>query len=155
MSARRLLPALYLLAAFAAVPTHAAGVEVVNAEFGLFEADSSGATLFSPSRSVPRKPGQRYGWLIELRADASTPRSVLVREEYLQPSRAPVVRSARDDSLRLTDVRRHQVSERRLVPVDGQIAGEWMIGADEPAGERHLVVVIEGAPETRFDYRVE
>ncbi len=131
---------------------NAAEVKIVKAEFGLFEPGEPGEVMFSPTLTVPRKDGQRYGWVIEVGTDQ---RSLLVREEYLHPAKAPVVKTTKDDTLIFPNPRRHQVSERRLVPVGGRIYGEWAVGPNEPAGERHLQVVIDGAPDTRFDYRVE
>jgi hypothetical protein len=130
----------------------AADVRIIKAEFGLFEAGEPGEVMFSPTLTIPNKDGQRYGWVIELVSDQ---RSLLVREEYLYPEKIPVVNLQKDDTLVFPNPRRHQVSERRLVPEGGKIVGEWAIGPNEPFGERHLLVVIDGAPDTRFDYRVE
>lgn len=148
-TARKLL---CVIAMATALPADAAKVAILQAEFGLFEATGTGEIMFSPARTVPRRDGQRYGWVIDVQTDQ---RTLLVREEYLTPARQPVVNLAKDDTLVFPGARRHQVSERRLVPVAGKIYGEWAIGTSEPAGERHLQVVIEGAPEIRFDYRVE
>ena len=51
--------------------------------------------------------------------------------------------------------RRNQVSQRHLVPVDGQIFGEWEIGPGEPPGQRHLQVLIEGRVAASFEYEVK
>ena len=47
-----------------------------------------------------------------------------------------------------------QVSLRELVPVDGLIYGEWVIGPGEPAGHRHLQVMIDGVPVADFEFDV-
>ena len=65
---------------------NAAEVKIVKAEFGLFEPGEPGEVMFSPTLTVPRKDGQRYGWVIEVGTDQ---RSLLVREEYLHPAKAP------------------------------------------------------------------
>lgn len=152
---RRCLLMLCLLgSAFGASSTFAA-TEIVAAEFGLFDAGQPGELVFTPSERIPLKTGQRYGWVIEVR---TSQRSLMVREEYLLPSKAPIYAPAEgtrlDAALTIQDTRRHQVSERRLVPVDGKIFGEWAIGENEPAGTRSLMVIVEGAAETRFDYQV-
>lgn len=36
-------------------------VEILSAEFGLFEASDSGEVVFEPARIVPHRVGQRYG----------------------------------------------------------------------------------------------
>ena len=50
--------------------------------------------------------------------------------------------------------RRHQVSQRQLVPVDGVIIGEWAIGPGEPAGQRHLQVIVEDQVGGSFEFEV-
>lgn len=128
-------------------------VEIVGAEFGLFTEGQDNEILFQPSTTVPRAVGQRYGWIIELRTKQ---RSLAVREEYLLPempgAREPDSQVAKN--LHVPDLRRSQVSQRQLVPVDGQIVGEWSIGPDEPAGKRRLQVTVEGQTTT-FAFEVK
>ena len=128
-------------------------LEVVSAEFGVFDASDPQRVVFSPATVVPRREGQRYGWMIELRGAG---RSVSVREEYLLPSRAVEGRteSAEGTKLVIPLERRSQVSQRQLVPVDGRIFGEWSIGAQEPAGPRRLDVVVEGQVAASFEFEV-
>ncbi len=127
-------------------------VEIVGAEFGLFEAGRGDETVFQPARLVPRAVGQRYGWIIEVRTKK---RSLAVREEYVLPEAAPAPApdSRVAQNLHIPDLRRSQVSQRQLVPVDGQIVGEWSVGPDEPAGRRRLQVTVEGQ-STTFDFEV-
>ena len=133
---------------FAAPPE----VEVISAEFGLFDVSKPQETTFEPTRSVPHRTGQRYGWVIELR---TTQRSVSVSEEYLLPSRQESATVADGNSVLIPLERRNQVSQRQLVPVDGQIFGEWEIGPGEPPGQRHLQVLIEGRIAASFEYEVK
>lgn len=138
---------------FASQLVSAAEVEILSAEFGLFQETKSGEILFQPSSVVPRAVGQRYGWIIELRTGK---RSLAVREEYVLPSprqKAPVNPVAKN--LHIPDLRRSQVSQRQLAPVDGQIVGEWSVGPDEPAGKRRLQVVVEGEVAASFDFEVK
>ncbi len=140
--------------AVAAPERSVAPVEIVAAEFGVFDASDARATSFVPTRIVPHQVGQRYGWIIEVR---SPRRSLSVREEYLLAG----AESAKPDSGPLGEVldfsqqRRNQVSQRQLVPVDGAIYGEWAIGPNEPAGRRHLRVVIEDQVAVSFEYEVK
>ena len=139
----------------------AATVEILGAEFGRFEAgDAPDESVFIPAAVVPHRTGQRYGWVIELRA---APRSVSVREEYLLPpsaASAELAQSAEDGkaadgSRTLAWPRRSQVSQRQLVPVDGRIYGEWAVGPGEPAGHRRLEVVVEDIPAAHFEFDVK
>ena len=125
-------------------------VKIVSAEFGVFDVSNPRETLFQPTRLVPHKVGQRYGWIIEL---VARQRSVSVREEYLLPSAAKA--SDGGGVMVIPFERRNQVSQRQLVPVDGRIFGEWEIGPGEPPGRRHLEVVVEGEVVASFEYEVK
>ncbi|MFT3849512.1 MAG: hypothetical protein QM739_12850 [Propionivibrio sp.] len=129
-------------------------VEIVSAEFGIFNAGNPNELTFEPTRVVPHRAGQRYGWVIEVR---SSQRSLSVREEYLLPN---PVKTPKSDNPIVADLemplyRHNQVSQRQLVPVDGKIYGEWEVGPNEPAGHRHLQVVIEDQVAAAFEYDVK
>jgi hypothetical protein len=51
--------------------------------------------------------------------------------------------------------RHNQISQRQLVPVEGKIYGEWEVGPNEPAGHRHLQVVIEDQVAASFEFEVK
>jgi len=142
-------PAVVMAEEVAPVP-----VEIVSAEFGIFDASNSSDVTFGPTRVVPHKEGQRYGWVIELR---TTQRSLSVREEYLLPN---PVKTPKSDNPIVADLqmplyRHNQISQRQLVPVDGKIYGEWEVGPREPAGHRHLQVVIEDQVAASFEFDVK
>ena len=132
---------------FAATP-----VEVIRAEFGIFDASNPQTPAFLPTNIVPLRKGQHYGWVIQLRTGL---RSLSVSEEYLLAPRA-AHESAQDGgkTIVIPMARRNQVSQRQLVPIDGQIVGEWEIGPGEPPGRRHLQVLIEGEVAASFEYEV-
>lgn len=141
-----------------AAPVRAADepVEIVSAEFGLFDASTPGELAFEPTKLVPHEEGQRYGWIIEVRTKK---RSLTVREEYLLATPATAKAAAPADvSAGRIDTplpRRNQVSQRQLVPMGGRIYGEWAIGPGEPAGKRHLQVIVEGQVAADFEYEVK
>lgn len=157
---------IYRFKALLLVPVFAAGisfaaplpptkVEVVRAEFGIFDASNPKQIVFEPTLAVPHKEGQRYGWVIELRTRG---RSVSVREEYLltnAPSESRPSAPMTTELLNVTQDRHNQISQRQLVPVDGKIYGEWAVGPNEPAGRRHLQVVIEGQVAADFEFDVK
>ena len=126
-------------------------VEIVSAEFGIFDDSNPQEMVFEPTGVVPHKVGQRYGWIIEVRGGK---RSLSVREEYLLPAPAQKKADALSDSLNVPVQRRNQVSQRQLVPVDGKIYGEWAVGPNEPAGHRQLQVVVEGQVGALFEFDV-
>ena len=128
-------------------------IEVARAEFGLFDASGDATEIaFAPSKRVPLRVGQRYGWVIEL---AKAPRTLSVREEYVQPIAAQPAADPVSESLNVPLQRRNMVSQRHLAPIDGRIYGEWSVGANEPAGHRRLDVVIEGRVAASFEFDVE
>lgn len=150
-------PALILAMATAAGNVQAADVatvEVLSAEFGTFDTGNPRETLFQASNVIPHKEGQRYGWIIELRAGK---RSVSVREEYLLPNPVKPGKNAAsaDGTVIIPMDRRNQVSQRQLVPVDGKIYGDWAIGPGEPAGHRHLQVIVEDQLAADFEFDVK
>lgn len=155
-----LLSALASGVSFAAPPkAQDAPVEIVAAEFGIFDASNPRELAFEPATVVPHREGQRYGWVIEVR---TRKRSLAVREEYLLPTAATEAAAgvasaagAAGDTIRIPLPRRSQVSQRQLVPVDGRIIGEWAIGPGEPAGRRHLQVIIEDQVAGSFEYEVQ
>lgn len=146
--------AIALAGLLAAGAAGAAGIDIVSAEFGLFEEGRDNEVVFQPASVVPRAVGQRYGWIIEVN---TLKRSLAVREEYVLPAAAsakePDSQVARN--LHIPDLRRSQVSQRQLVPVGGQIVGEWSVGPDEPAGKRRLRVIVEGEVAATFDYELK
>lgn len=132
-------------------------VEIVSAEFGLFDASNPQELAFEPSNVVPRQEGQHYGWVIELR---TSKRTVTVSEEYLLPTpqTKPLANKATDpvsESLDIPTYRRSQVSQRQLAPMDGRIYGEWAVGPKEPPGHRRLQVLVEGQVAATFEYDVK
>lgn len=149
---RRALLLLALLngVALAAPPvSQTTAVEIVSAEFGLFDASNPDELVFTPTTVVPHTLGQRYGWVIEVRTGK---RSLAVREEYLLANPSP---PTADSPLNIVLPRRNQVSQRQLVPVAGRIYGEWAIGPGEPAGHRRLQVIIESTVSADFAYDVQ
>ena len=144
-----------LCAALALAATPAAPVVIVGAEFGIFDASNPRELVFEAKDLVPHRIGQRYGWIIEVRTGK---RSLSVSEEYLLPSGAPTHTQPGNSSAEVWNIpqaRRNQVSQRQLVPVDGKIYGEWAIGPNEPAGHRHLQVLIEGQVAASFEFDVK
>ena len=144
---------LFFAGIFFAAATRAADVpvEIVSAEFGIFDDSNPQELVFEPASVVPHKVGQRYGWIIEVRTGK---RSLSVREEYVLPTPPQKDPDALSESLNVPIQRRNQVSQRQLVPVDGKIYGEWAVGPNEPAGHRQLQVVIEGQAAAVFQFDV-
>ena len=142
--------ALHVPLAFAESPQ----VEIILSEFGVFDATDPQQVVFEATQTIPHREGVRYGWMIEVR---TTKRSLSVREEYLLPNSADEQHSESTEGTKLVipQERRSQVSQRQLVPVDGQIFGEWSIGPREPAGRRRLNVIIEDQAAVIFEFEIK
>lgn len=139
-----------VLLASQALMARASSLEIVDAEFGIFDASHPPEIRFLQTLTVPHRVGLRYGWIIDLN---TRQRSVSVREEYLLPS--AVKGSEANGVLVIPMERRNQVSQRQLVPQEGRIIGEWEIGPGEPPGRRHLQVFVEGVLAADFEYEVK
>ncbi len=135
-----------------AAPPAPVPVKIIRAEFGLFQTNDSGEQLFLPAQVVPHQVGQRYGWIIEV---SSARRSLSVREEYLLPNTTKPASDPLSENLYVPLPRRNQISQRQLVPVEGRVFGEWAVGPNEPAGHRHLQVVIEDRVAASFEFDVK
>ena len=135
-----------LLIAGAGAAPETPAVQIGAASFGLFDASTPGELNFEASGVVPRREGQRYGWVIEVR---TAKRRVSVREEYLLPPKAG---TAPAPNTLLMETRR-QVSQRELAPYEGKIYGEWSVGQGEPPGQRHLQVFVDN--ELAGDFKFE
>ena len=134
-------------------PPAEAPVEVVAAEFGIFE-EKKGDLVFTPTDVVPHVLGQRYGWVIEVK---TSKRTLKVSEEYVQPrpNKGTAEEKEVARNLGLSNDKRTQVSERLLAPMDGHIYAEWAVGPNEPAGHRRLQVLVEGQVAARFEFDVK
>jgi hypothetical protein len=140
----------------ASVMTRAQAAEILDADFGLFDASNPRELVFESTRTVPLREGQRYGWIVQLRTKQ---RSVAVREEYVLPNAGteagPRGDLKRESTLSIPLPRRSQVSQRQLTPIDGRIFGEWAVGPGDPPGRRHLQVIVEGEVAASFEYEVK
>lgn len=146
-----LLVALFTGWAHGAPPVEA--VQVLSAEFGIFDASTPGELAFEVTDVVPHRLGQRYGWVIEVRTQK---RNLSVSEAYVLQKQTAGATDLLAEGLNLAPVpRSNQVSLRLLAPVDGKIYGEWSVGPQEPAGHRHLQVFIEDRLAASFEFDVK
>ncbi|GBG00883.1 hypothetical protein AZSI13_02100 [Azospira sp. I13] len=128
-------------------------VEVVAAEFGLFE-ERKGDLVFTPAEVVPHVLGQRYGWVIEVKTKK---RSLNVTEEYVvpHPNQGSPTELEVARNLGLSNDKRIPVSQRILRPQDDHIYAEWSVGPNEPVGHRRLQVLIDDRVAARFEFDVK
>jgi hypothetical protein len=155
MNQRRLVGAVLLLTAGlqALAAPAAPDVEIIKAEFGIFEDDGSDQLGFGATSDIPFTPGQPYGWLIEVK---TTKKSLAVREEVLIPQDTVAASGSNESDLAMPTMRESLLSlnERRVPVSDGMIFGERRIRAEDKAGRYRLRVYVERKLTATFDYNV-
>lgn len=123
-------------------------VEVVCAQFGLFDEDAAGHVLFTPSTKVPLTVGQNFGWVVLLRARAP---AVRWREEFQAPSPPktwgpiePGRTISPDGTVSLSD---HYAEVR-----SGIVTHAWQITEGDPTGHYVMRVLLGGTALQIFEF---
>jgi len=112
-----------------------AGVEIVSAEFGLFNALETGRPPFIATPLVPLQEGQAYGWVIVLKTSDKT---VRWREEFTRSGSASP-----------------SITEREVTLYNGVAFNSRSIARGDPAGTYRMRVSINGELVRTFEFRVE
>ena len=112
-------------------------VEVVSAEFGLFNALETGRPPFIATPLVPLVVDQSYGWVIVLKTSAKT---VRWREEFIRA---------------MSDEGRPTITEREVTLHNGVIFNSWSVAQGDPTGTYRMRISIEGKLVRTFEFRVE
>ena len=110
-------------------------VEIVSAEFGLFNALETGRPPFISTPLVPLQEGQAYGWVIVLKTSDKT---VRWREEFTPAGK---------DSAAVT--------EREVTLYNGAVFNSRPIARGDPAGTYRMRVTVNGELVRTFEFRVE
>lgn len=145
----RLFLCLIMLAglAFADVVEVAPDLKVSNLTFGLFEQKSDGSLTFVPSAEVPLRPGQYFGWRMDL--DTDRPR-VKWREELELPA-AP---DKWGTDTRVGGDRRVGITEREEDVFNGWVVHIWKVAAGDPPGDYTLRLFLEDKPVGVLSFKV-
>ena len=132
----------------------ASDVEVLQAEFGLFHAPDSGKPSFEPSRTIPLKDGQEYGWFLILKTSRPT---VTWREEFTLPSAPQSWGTGEDQGRQRISVDRTTSTTERTVPLDerGLVLNRWAVAPGDPAGRYEIRVFVDGVLVRTFEFEVE
>lgn len=129
-----------------------ASVQVVRAEFGLFNIAENGKAAFVPSKTVPLSVNQPYGWVVTL--NTAQPK-VKWREEFILPSAAAIWGKQPEGTHTVSPDRTISVTEREVEPVRGVIFNSWSVAEGDPKG-RHLIrLTIENQSPIEFEFNVE
>ncbi|MGO9446862.1 MAG: hypothetical protein ACLPXB_19105 [Thiobacillaceae bacterium] len=128
-------------------------IEIIRAEFGLFNHTDSGELAFHPSRVVPFKEGQQYGWSILLR---TTQRKIKWREVLTLPSSPTSWEGDLQGAVqRISADRRTSIIEGEVTPVNGVIENVWEVAPGDPVGHYVIEVTINGANQQVFEFEVQ
>ncbi|HYP69091.1 MAG TPA: hypothetical protein VEP67_12690 [Thiobacillaceae bacterium] len=129
-------------------------IEVLRADFGLFNPAPSGEWVLTPSAVVPLKQGQHYGWSIVLRTARPW---VKWREEFTLPAPPSNWASgelpAEDQTI--SSDRTTSILELDAVPVNGVIENIWEVAPGDPKGHYTIRVTIDGGNQQVFEFDVQ
>ena len=127
--------------------------EVVRSELVLVYGLETKEPRFEPTRKVPLKPGQSFGWVIELQTHKP---KIKWREEFALPA-APETWGPTEtqDRRRISEDKKVSVIEREVEIERGLIYNFWTLAAGDPAGRYVIRVFIEGVRAATFEFDVE
>ncbi len=161
-SLMKLLPILLAFLLFIDIPvvsamdkldTAPADVQIIRAEFGLFNSSTSDGIVFVPSKTVPLVEGQGYGWRILLKTNKS---KIKWREEFTLPSAPITWGDAEAQGINsVSKNRKVSVMEREDSPVEGVIFNTWTVARGDPTGHYFMRVIIDKRYERVFEFDVQ
>ena len=147
-----LLLAFGLLARAAAADPAAPDIQILQAEFGLFDHGPSAGPRFRAADTVPLVVDQAYGWRLVLK---TTRRVVQVQEELTLPAEPGTWGDPDPQVQRKTSADGRTATTRlQLQPVDGVINQSWSVAPGDPKGAYVLRVRVENLPERVFRFEV-
>lgn len=129
-------------------------IEIVRAEFGLFDVSQHGERAFVPTTAVPYREDQKYGWIVYLR---TTKPKIKWREEFTLPA-SPVTWGVDDVPGRnsISADRRTSITENEEEPGPlGVILNVWQVEPGDPRGRYVIRLIIEDRLERTFEFEVE
>lgn len=122
-------------------------LKVSSVTFGLFQQDANGSLTFVPSSEVPLRPGQYFGW----RMDLATERKTVKWREELELPRAP---DKWGTDTQVGGDRKVGITEREEDVFNGWVVHIWKVAAGDPAGEYTLRLFLEDKPVGVLSFKV-
>lgn len=161
---KRLIALLFLLVMFRAVPAVGASlpgqapralapdIELIGADFGLFDRPAPGKPGFFSSRSVPLRTDQAYGWVLFLRTERP---KIRWREEYVLPARPDTWGEPEPLGQRqVSEDGRVAVTEREVELDGGGVFNVWFVAPGDPKGRHVIRVYVEDVLAAEFEFDV-
>lgn len=131
----------------------ASAIEIVKAEFGLFNLPESGKPPFVPATTVPLENNQGYGWVILIKTNEEM---VKWREEFTLPAPPETWAEEQKGGLQtISPDKRTCVTERQVKPANGIIYNTWTVVPGDPKGHYIIRVTVEGKAERTFEFDVK
>lgn len=132
---------------------HAGDVQVVSANFGLFEVSPTGKFAFTRTNVIPLVTGKNYGWVIVLKTDKP---SVHWKEEFTLPAPAAVWGTAPDGTQAVSPDRTVSVTEKDVSLAGGPVIFNlWSVADGDPKGHYKIQVTIDNDVQQTFDFDVQ
>lgn len=123
---------------------------VVKAESGLFGPADQLASAFTPSKVLPLRDGQAFGWRMQVKTPA---RTVRVREELTLPAEPKTWGDPEPGLKRKTSPDgRTATTELVLEPRNGVISQSWTVTRGDPPGTWVIRVRVDDGPEVVFRF---
>jgi hypothetical protein len=148
------------LLAVCAVPTFASineatpifETETIRAEFGVFIPTESGELILKPSKIVPLKEGQQYGWSMLLRTKKP---KLKWREEFTLPSVPTIWNGDLSDATQsISQDKKTSVIEKEVIPTNGTIESIWEVAPGDPSGHYIIKVTVDGDINQVFEFDI-
>jgi hypothetical protein len=140
------------LPAYAApAPRAEPAVQVEYAAFGVFDRTPDGRVDFRPSKTVPLRPNQEFGWIIGV---TTTKPTVKWREEFTLPA-PPESWGPVEGKHEISADRKVSILEREVTPERGFVHNGWTIGPGDPKGRHVIKVTVEDAEPVVFEFDLE
>ena len=128
------------------------GVEVLGAEFGLFNPPEPGKPLFVPTNRVPLIPDQAYGWVVTIRTNHE---QVHWREEFTLPAEPRSWGDPDENGTQHVSLdHRTSVMEADAPIESGLISNQWAVVPGDPMGRYVIRVYVEGKLVRTFEFDV-
>ncbi len=128
-------------------------VEIVKAEFGLFNGPESGKPAFVPATIVPLEKDQCYGWIILIKTNKEM---VKWREEFTLPAPPETWGEGQKQGVSTISAdKKTCVTEREVKPDQGIIYNIWSVAPGDPKGHYIIRVIVEGKAERTFEFDVK
>ena len=126
-------------------------VRIEQAAFGVFSLTADGRVDFKPTKAVPLKPNQEFGWVIGV---TTTKPTVKWREEFTVPY-PPETWGPVEGKHEISADRKVSILEREVTPDRGFLFNTWTIAPGDPKGRHVIKVTIEDAAPIVFEFDIE